>query len=171
MTNLRNGYVGVGGNLTSVEGAPQRLFDRVAAWLPSLGIDIVRQSSWYRTGAVGPGDQPAYINGVWEIATGLTAEALLDQLHTVEAWFGRRREVRWGARVIDLDLLALGDQILHPASAESLCLPHPRLAERAFVLVPLCEIAPGWRHPVLGATASELLNRLNPKDISAVNPA
>ncbi len=114
-------------------------------------------SSWYSTAAVPVSEQPDYINGVIIVESGLEPRACLARLQEIEARVGRVRWERNAARVLDLDLVAAGDLVME---SEVLTLPHPRMAERAFVLEPLCEIAPGWRHPVLGLTARELRDRI-----------
>ena len=102
--------------------------------------DLVVHSSLYRTRPVGPVDQPDYINAVAVLATGLSAEALLDALQALEARHGRVRGAeRWGARTLDLDLLLYGDAVI---ASQRLRVPHPRMCQRAFVLYPLAEIAP-----------------------------
>jgi 2-amino-4-hydroxy-6-hydroxymethyldihydropteridine diphosphokinase len=102
-------------------------------------------------------DQPWFVNAVASLATGLTAPDLLAVLQAVEGQFGRVRGERNAARVLDLDLLDHRGQVTETAS---LILPHPRLHQRRFVLLPLAEIAPSWRHPVSGLTAEQLLSRL-----------
>ncbi len=99
----------------------------------------------------------AYLNAVVELATTLSARELLSALQTIEARFGRERDVRWGPRTLDLDLLIFGEVV---ASEPGLELPHPRMTERRFVLEPLAEIAPELIEPVSGLTISELLSRL-----------
>jgi 2-amino-4-hydroxy-6-hydroxymethyldihydropteridine diphosphokinase len=106
---------------------------------------------------VPPSDQPWYVNGVASVETALAPLALLEALLAVEAGFGRRRSVPDAARTLDLDLLDYDGRLCATATLE---LPHPRLHERRFVLAPLCDIAPEWRHPRLGLTAAELLARL-----------
>ena len=101
-------------------------------------------SPWYRTRAIGPGNQPDYLNGVLALATTLEPHALLDLLQALEAAAARERTVRWGARTLDLDLLLFDDLSL---ADERLTLPHPRLAERNFVVYPLSDLAPALRLP------------------------
>ena len=117
------------------------------ALLSSVGITVVRRSRWYMSQPVPPSDQPWYVNGVAAVETALAPPALLAALLAVEARFGRRRGAPNAARTLDLDLLDYdGTQCV----SERLALPHPRLHERRFVLAPLAEIAPRWRHPRLG---------------------
>jgi 2-amino-4-hydroxy-6-hydroxymethyldihydropteridine diphosphokinase len=107
-------------------------------------LDLIARSSWYLTAAVGP-PQPDYLNGCIVMATTIPPHELMTLLLAIEDQFGRVRQERWGARSLDLDLLLYDDQILQ---TPHLTLPHPRMGERAFVLVPLAEIAPDWIDPV-----------------------
>ncbi len=107
--------------------------------LEAEGVRVVRRSSWYETDPVGYTDQPAFLNLVVEVRTHLDPHQLLACAQRVEASLGRVRGVRWGPRTVDVDLLLYGSRVL---DAAGLTLPHPRLRERAFVLVPLCEVAP-----------------------------
>lgn len=120
-------------------------------------IEIQAISSFYRTEPQGFEDQPWFINGVIVCTTDLEPEELLEFLLNVENHLGRVRELRWGPRTLDLDILSYGDRIVDLAN---LAIPHPRLHERRFVLVPLMEIAPDWRHPVLRVPAETLLEGL-----------
>ncbi len=114
-----------------------------------------------------PSAQPRFVNAVAALATALEPLPLMAFLHEVERRFGRRRGRRWEARVIDLDLLAYHELILRPGKASGgLVLPHPRLHERAFVLHPLAEVAPDWRHPESGLGVAELIRGLSPGQIA-----
>ena len=122
------------------------------------GVVVVRRSPWFRTPPWPPSDQPWYVNGVALLETDLEPAPLMLLLHGVERAFGRTRSRRNEARVLDLDLLAYGAQISAPGEQPEL--PHPRLADRGFVLLPLASIAPDWRHPVSGETVATLIERL-----------
>jgi 2-amino-4-hydroxy-6-hydroxymethyldihydropteridine diphosphokinase len=132
---------------------------------PALTLDAT--SSWYRTAPVPVSDQPDFINGVVRLSGAIDPAALLTLLHAIEAEAGRIRSVPNAARVLDLDLLAAGDRMI---DTPTLILPHPRLSERAFVLYPLCDIAPFWRHPRLGRTALELRDALPRQRIHRLLP-
>jgi 2-amino-4-hydroxy-6-hydroxymethyldihydropteridine diphosphokinase len=125
------------------------------------GIAVVRTSSWYRSEPVGPIVQDWFVNGVAVARVSLGARELLGVLHHIEKRFGRVRREHWGPRTLDLDLLAYGDAILN---LPDLTVPHPRMHERLFVLVPLQEVAPEWVHPVLHKTAAQLLGTLGRQD-------
>lgn len=136
--------------------------ETLVAALLELGrrkVDVVRHSSWYRTAPVPVSDQPWYVNIVAEVATELPADALLQTLHAIEDVFGRVRTVPNAPRLIDLDLLDYRGEIAPPAPGKA-TLPHPRMADRAFVLRPLADLAPDWHHPVTGASIESLLAAL-----------
>ena len=150
--------VGIGSNLAAPHfGTPQKTASAAVAQLPALGVAVIRCSRWYLSQPVPPSDQPWYVNAVAIVETRLGPAALLRTLLALEARFGRRRSVANAARSLDLDLL---DYDGRQVATERLLLPHPRLHERRFVLAPLAEIAPDWRHPRLAMTAGELLRRL-----------
>ncbi|MDR0786722.1 MAG: 2-amino-4-hydroxy-6-hydroxymethyldihydropteridine diphosphokinase [Gemmatimonadota bacterium] len=142
-------FLGLGSNLgdsPSLLAAALRSINEVA--------EVGRVSSLYRTEPVGGVVQPDFYNLVCQVFTDLGPDDLLRHILEVENRMGRLRTVRFGPRLIDIDLLSHGGWIL---DSPELILPHPRMGERAFVLVPLREIAPEWRHPVSGASADELL--------------
>ena len=152
--------IGVGSNLAATGFAsPLNTAAAAVALLPGIGITVVRRSRWYKSQPVPPSHQPWYVNGVAAVETALAPPALLEALLAVEARFGRRRLAPNAARTLDLDLLDYnGTQCV----SERLVLPHPRLHERRFVLAPLVEIAPQWRHSRSGKTAAELLAAMPP---------
>jgi len=158
--------VGLGSNLHSEEYGPPLAVCRAAVdILRAEGLRPVRQSRWYRSAPVPVSDQPWYINGVIALEKVLEPTPLLALLHRVEARFGRLRGATNAARVLDLDLLAYGDRIAAGGGGAPV-LPHPRLHQRTFVLRPLSEVVPGWRHPRLGRTVEELI-RILPRDQTA----
>ena len=150
--------IGVGANLPSAHGLPRATCEAALSELERRDVAVVRRSRWYESAPIPPSDQPWFVNGVAAVATALSPHALLALLHDVERAFGRVRGAPNAARTLDLDLLAYDDTVL--AEPDGLALPHPRMLERAFVLQPLAEIAPEWRHPVAQASAAELAARL-----------
>ena len=155
--------LGLGANLDHPKyGSPQQTLQAALDALERAGVVVLARSRWYRSAPVPPSDQPWFVNAVAAVETALPPADLLAKLHEVEAQFGRSRRRRNEARVLDLDLLAFHDRVSAPGEVP--VLPHPRLAERAFVVLPLLEIAPDWRHPVTGQRATELARRLRPDD-------
>lgn len=125
------------------------------------GVQLVAISSWYRTKAVGP-PQPDYINGCIILQAKLSPQELIETLLATERKFGRVRQQRWGPRSLDLDILLYNDLII---DSPKLQIPHPRMYERAFVLVPLAEIAPDWVDPISGFTMKELVKKVDCSDV------
>ncbi|WP_370981087.1 2-amino-4-hydroxy-6-hydroxymethyldihydropteridine diphosphokinase [Agaribacterium sp. ZY112] len=134
MTKLA--YCGLGANLNQPLEQLQYAIEQLKQ---NPDIQFLRRSSWYGSTAVGPGEQPDYVNGVAELQTELSAEDLLACFHKIEADCGRKRIIRWGARTLDLDLLWFEGRNSNQAE---LMLPHPRIAERNFVLWPWRELNP-----------------------------
>lgn len=148
--------VALGANLPAADGAaPLDACRAAAAALDGLlGLRLRAVSRWYESAPVPPSDQPPYVNGVARLDGEADPAALLAALHAIEARAGRRRGAPNAARTLDLDLVAMGDLV---RAAPDPVLPHPRAHLRAFVLAPLRDVAPGWRHPVLGCGVEELL--------------
>ena len=162
-------FVGVGANLPGPDGAPplETCKRALAALAETLGAPVA-VSSWYRTAPVPESGQPWFANAVARFRAARPPRDILDLLLATEARFGRRRAERWAARVIDLDLLACGAAVI---DEPGLVLPHPRLAERAFVLLPLAEIAPAWGRPGDGRPIADLIAALPPgQTVSAIPP-
>lgn len=137
-------------------GDPAAQLDAAVAALRDL-VDVDRVSPIYRTAPVGYLDQPDFLNAVLTGRTRATVFELRRRMQRIEDDFGRERGIANGPRTIDLDLLAFGPLVWTSAD---LVLPHPRMHERTFVLVPLADVAPAWRHPRLGLNAAEMLARL-----------
>lgn len=140
-------YVGLGSNLEQ----PLEQLRRALPGLDELpNTRLLRHSHLYRSAPLGPRDQPAYINAVAELQTRLAPLDLLDGLQAIESRHGRQRTVHWGSRTLDLDILLYGDSSMR---SERLQIPHPELAQRAFVLAPLSELVPESHVPGLGKVA------------------
>jgi len=154
-------FIGLGANLPSPEhGAPRDTIHAAIAALAARGLEIRARSPLYETEPIPVSDQPWYVNGVIEVASDRAATEVLALLATVENAFGRVRGERNAPRVIDLDLLDCRGELRE--GPEPPLLPHPRLTDRAFVLRPLADIAPAWRHPVTGQGVTALLAALPP---------
>lgn len=185
---MMNALISLGANLAS----PGRsLVDTLAAALGLVakaeGISLRRRSRWFRTPAVPPGSGPEFVNAAAMFETSLDAESVLAVLHRAEGALGRARPARWAPRICDLDLIAMEETVLPDRDTLSrwmaldlghaqtvapprLILPHPRMHERGFVLVPLADIAPGWRHPVTGRTVAEMLAALPADSVADIRP-
>ena len=152
--------IALGSNQSGPWGTPgetvRKAFDR----LNGGGLRLRRASRPVFSAPFGVTGQPAFVNAVAEVETALAPEALLERLHLIERMAGRRRTLRWGPRTLDLDLLDYHGLVRRPPARP--VLPHPGIAERIFVLAPLAEIAPRWRHPLTSLTAAGMLRRLDP---------
>jgi len=180
--------IAIGSNLPTAAGPPAATVAATISALRAAFEGPLTASRTYLTPAHPPGAGPQFANAVVRVRTTLSPAELVARLHAIEARFERRRRQRWGPRTLDLDLLDAGGVVLPDAETErfwrtlsdtrhreetpaTLILPHPRLAERGFVLVPLAELAPDWRHPVLGLSAAELLERLPLSAREGIYPA
>jgi len=177
--------VALGANLASPAGEPADTLRAAFGRMGGPGVRLVAASGLYRTPCFPAGAGPEYVNAAAVVSTTLDPAGLLAWLHGLEAEFGRDRSARWGARTLDLDLIAHGDAVLPDAGVQTawrllapemqvartpdrLVLPHPRLQDRAFVLVPLAEVAPDWVHPMTGQSVAGMLAALPMSDRVAV---
>lgn len=159
-TNSGAIFIGLGANLPSAAGSPVATLEKAVVDIAAAGIDIRRRSPWFETAPVPRAeDQPWYVNGVIEVATDLPPATLLALLQRLEADAGRVRSVANAPRPLDLDIIAFGTVVERGTDP---LLPHPRMEERAFVLLPLQTIAPDWRHPISGRSVADLVAALPP---------
>jgi 2-amino-4-hydroxy-6-hydroxymethyldihydropteridine diphosphokinase len=181
--------VAFGANLPFEGDPPSVTILRATKTLAEEGLAVLAFSRLFATPCFPAGAGPDYVNAtaVLDVGPEVDPASILQRLHQVEAHFGRKREQRWGMRTLDIDLLALGDSVLpDPAmqdawrtlapevqqreAPDQLILPHPRLQDRAFVLVPLADVAPDWVHPRTGLTVRQMLAALPAADRDAVKP-
>ena len=148
--------VALGSNLKGKYDSVEALLEAASQRLAAFGLPIVRRSSLWRSAAWPDASEPPYLNAVALVETLLPPARALRQLHAMEREFGRVRDRPNAPRTLDLDLVAYGAVVSDAASA---VLPHPRAHQRRFVMGPLAEVAPEWRHPVLGASAAQLAER------------
>jgi len=169
MTERNTACIALGANL----GKPRKAFERALAMLRQCGVEVVRESGLWRSPAwPAESGAPDYLNAVVAVETELGAHALMAMLHEVEAAAGRVRGERNAPRELDLDLVCYGDEVLAEGRDVGLVLPHPRMADRAFVLLPLWEVAgEAWRHPVSGEGVWEMMGRLVSVECERVGPA
>ncbi len=174
---LRSGRVliGLGANVTGAWGLPTETLKRALRELEILSDRGFEASRLYRSKPVGPANQPDYVNAVCRIDTKLSPAALLTAFKALERASGRGKGRRWGPRPLDLDILDYKGRVYQwpginfTGPRRRLILPHPELHVRAFVLKPLLDVAPDWRHPVLGQTARQMLGRYK-RDSDAMRP-
>lgn len=150
--------IGLGSNLPSDIGGPLETLRATLAALAAKGLKVVRCSPFFRSAPVPLSDQPWFVNAVAEVETGQSPAELMALLHATELGFGRVRRQRNEARIIDLDLITYHDRVSEPGEWPEL--PHPRMHDRAFVLLPLERIAPDWRHPRTGRSVAEMIAAL-----------
>ena len=181
--------VAFGANLPFEGEQPVKTIASALKALAAEDLSVLAFSRLYATPCFPAGAGPDYVNAAAVIESGPESDpaSILQRLHRIEAHFGRIREQRWGMRTLDVDLLATGDSVLPDAETqdawrmlapeaqirrapEQLILPHPRLQDRAFVLVPLADVAPDWVHPRTGLTVRQMLDALPKADREAVKP-
>ena len=169
--------IALGGNMPSTQGEPARTMTAALQRLVQMGTRVEAVSQFYKTPCFPAGAGPDYVNAAARLSCRSDPQDVLSMLHDVESHFGRERVRRWGRRTLDLDLIAVGDAVLpdvrtyrvwrdlplarqtHEAP-DTLILPHPRMQDRGFVLVPLADVAPNWTHPVSGQTVRQMLQAL-----------
>lgn len=154
--------IALGSNLDSRWGSPHQTLMAAVAEMQRRHFKVISLSTLIATDPMGPQNQPMYVNAVAHIETHKSPEALMRCLHQIERWAGRKRLRRWGPRCLDLDLLDYHGITRKPArtSIKPLALPHPGIALRSFVLAPLVEIAPRWKHPLNHQTPALMLRKL-----------
>lgn len=168
-------FVAMGTNLGS---DPAENIRSALRQFPEMGISPNEISPLYKTPAIGPSPQPDFVNAVIRCETAHSVYSLMENLHQIETLFGRVRRERWGPRVLDLDLIDYQGIIIPPRGPQGLqaglghiplTLPHPGVSERAFVLLPLADVAPKWRHPVSGESVSRLIARLPASALAGIS--
>lgn len=179
--------IAAGSNLISVAGSPTETLHAMVARLLQSGVVIRSQSRFFATPAFPAGAGPDYVNAAFAVESNHAVAEALALLHEIEAEFGREREQRWGQRTLDLDLIGFNDVVIPDAETvmewinlpleaqveatpDQLLVPHPRVQDRAFVLVPLMDVAPDWVHPLLKRSVREMHDALPKADRDGVKP-
>ena len=187
--HFQTALIALGANLPFDDRSPLDTLRSAINTFPKVNLAMPSVSRFFATPCFPPGAGPDYVNAaaLLQVEPQVTAMELLSRLHQVEAMFGRERKQRWGMRTLDIDLLALGDLVLPDAATQTkwrnldptlqahetpadLILPHPRLQDRAFVLVPLAEVAPDWCHPLLNLTVAQMVAALPAADLTEMRP-
>jgi 2-amino-4-hydroxy-6-hydroxymethyldihydropteridine diphosphokinase len=181
--------IALGANLPFDGMSPAETLRKALASMVANDLQVVAKSRFYQTPCFPAGAGPDYVNGACSvrISAETSPQSVLETLHRVENQYGRKRSQRWGMRTLDLDLIAFGDSVVPDATTQNawrtlpladqkraapdqLILPHPRLQDRPFVLVPLADVAADWRHPILGTTVAEMVQALAPAAREAIAP-
>jgi 2-amino-4-hydroxy-6-hydroxymethyldihydropteridine diphosphokinase len=189
MRHFQTALIALGANLPFDGKTPDQTLHLAVKCFPKVNLSLPTVSRLFATPCFPAGAGPDYVNAaaLLQVEETMSAQDLLSRLHQVEAMFGRQRVQRWGMRTLDIDLVALGDVVLPDAATQSmwrdlnpalqstqtpdgLILPHPRLQDRAFVLVPLADVAPDWCHPLLNLTVSQMLAALPATDLAQMRP-
>jgi 2-amino-4-hydroxy-6-hydroxymethyldihydropteridine diphosphokinase len=182
-----NNVIAIGANLVSEVGDPIQTITCAISALREYGLRLGAVSRFFTTPCFPAGAGPDYVNAAAVMKSELPTQEILAALHAVEARFGRIRDERWAGRTLDLDLILSGDRILPDTEVvrgwidmpleeqmrsvpSEPILPHPRVQDRAFVLVPVVDVAAKWVHPVLGVTMAELMDRLPQDEIAQISP-
>ncbi len=179
--------VAVGSNEEDRFGGAVAIVRAAASALELAGLPVRTASRLYHTPCFPAGNGPDFVNAAVQLDTDLPPKEILQRLHSVEDAYGRNRAQRWGPRTLDLDLIAAGDTVLpdpktlqgwidlpferqREEAPKQMVIPHPRLQDRAFVLIPLAEIAPEWTHPLSGKTVAEMVNDLPDEEKQVIRP-
>lgn len=189
MRQFETALIAFGANLPFEDKFPDQTLRLAIKAFSDVGLSAPSVSRFFATPCFPAGAGPDYVNAaaLLEVKQAMTAQDLLSRLHQIEAMFGRKRAQRWGMRTLDIDLLALGDVVLPDVATQNhwrsldpalqahqtpdrLILPHPRLQDRAFVLLPLADVAPDWCHPLLNLTVLQMLAALPSAELAEMRP-